>query len=133
MFYIGSGSFISALSQNAHPRWYPGVPRCTQVVQLSLSWNSTGKIGRHRTETHRPFNIRFFGPMRPIFPVEFQLTHSDSSEGSVPPNSNWMRWRTVCFSAWIRRAHTICTKDQLYLNVPVYLILQKVVDLLENK
>ena len=32
------------------------------------SWNSTGKIGRigrHRAETHRYFNIRFFGPMPP--------------------------------------------------------------------
>ena len=34
----------------------------------TLSWNSTGEIGRigwHRAETHRHFNIRFFGPMPP--------------------------------------------------------------------
>ena len=29
------------------------------------SWNSTGEIGRHRAETHRYFNIRFFGQMSP--------------------------------------------------------------------
>ena len=33
-----------------------------------ISWNSTGEIGRfrrHRAETHRHFNIRFFGQMPP--------------------------------------------------------------------
>ena len=33
-----------------------------------LRWNSTGKIGRiwrHRAETHRYFNVRFFGQMPP--------------------------------------------------------------------
>ena len=33
-----------------------------------LSWNSTGeigRIGRHRAETHRYFNIRGFGQMSP--------------------------------------------------------------------
>ena len=47
--------------------------------RAGISWNSTGEIGRigwHRAETHRYFNIRFSArcrPMRPIFPVEFQL------------------------------------------------------------
>ena len=37
-------------------------------VDRILSWNSTeeiGRIGRHRAETHRYFNIRFFGQMPP--------------------------------------------------------------------
>ena len=36
-----------------------------------VSWNSTGeigRIGRHRPETHRYFNIRFFGQMSPDAP-----------------------------------------------------------------
>ena len=35
-------------------------------VNPTLSWNSTGeigRIGRHQAETHRYFNIRFFGQM----------------------------------------------------------------------
>ena len=35
---------------------------------IEQSWNSTGKIGRigrHRAETHRHFNIRLFGQMPP--------------------------------------------------------------------
>ena len=33
---------------------------------MAKSWNSTGeigRIGRHRAETHRYFNTRFFGQM----------------------------------------------------------------------
>ena len=44
-----------------------GIIRPTFVVSV-LSWNSTGeigRIGRHRAETHRYFNIRVFGPMPP--------------------------------------------------------------------
>ena len=39
-----------------------------QRYMCYLSWNSTGEIGRiggHRDETHRYFNIRFFGQMPP--------------------------------------------------------------------
>ena len=39
-----------------------------RLLHMIYSWNSTGKIGRigrHRAETHRHFNIRFFGPMPP--------------------------------------------------------------------
>ena len=40
------------------------------------SWNSTGKIGligRHRAEKPDAEVTMCLGPMRPIFPVEFQL------------------------------------------------------------
>ena len=49
--------YILLLSARAR---YPGLD--------VLSWNSTGKIGRigrHRAETHRHFNISFFGQMPP--------------------------------------------------------------------
>ena len=38
------------------------------ALKMALSWNSTGeigRIGRHRAETRRHFNIRFFGPIPP--------------------------------------------------------------------
>ena len=41
---------------------------CVRTRRYSLSWNSTGeigRIGRHRAETRRHFNIRFFGPIPP--------------------------------------------------------------------
>ena len=42
-----------------------------------------------------------------------QLTHSGSSKGSVPLNSNWRRWRTLYFSDCFPPA-TRCN-DQMYL------------------
>ena len=44
------------------------VQTATLIILSHVSWNSTGKIGRirrHRVETHRHFNIRFFGQMPP--------------------------------------------------------------------
>ena len=40
----------------------------SNMKQTTKSWNSTGeigRIGRHRAETHRYFNIRFVGQMPP--------------------------------------------------------------------
>ena len=45
-----------------------------------------------------------------------QLTHSGSSEGSVPLNANW-RWQTLYFSDYVSPAHTMkqLEQDQLLL------------------
>ena len=61
-----------------HTKFWP-TQSFTHTISLSKSLNSTGeigRIGRQRAERHRYFNIKFFGqmpPMRPIYPVEFQL------------------------------------------------------------
>ena len=65
----------------------------------SINWNSTGKvgrIGRHRAETHRHFNIRFFGPMPPDasdFPGGIPAIdggrHRNNPGGGGPPAVIW--------------------------------------------
>ena len=62
-----------------HP--HPTPPPLSKILDprllvLVLSWNSTGEIGRigqHLAEKPDVKVTMCFGPMRPIFPVEFQL------------------------------------------------------------
>ena len=60
---IFGSPYLPNLPQNGE---FSAFERCNP--QCILSWNFTGEIrhiGRHRAETHRYFNIRFFGQMPP--------------------------------------------------------------------